>query len=83
MAYNVSSAERVLKDQNHESLAATEREGVLISIIDFFWNDGGDPSKDRVWPVSLSNTFSHESIFGSWLYMFVVTYLFHGIGMLV
>ncbi|KAL9327046.1 hypothetical protein ACSQ67_007691 [Phaseolus vulgaris] len=50
MAYNVSSAERVLKDQNHESLAATEREGVLISIIDFFWNDGGDPSKDRVWP---------------------------------
>ncbi|KAK7346440.1 hypothetical protein VNO80_20959 [Phaseolus coccineus] len=50
MAYNVSSAERVLKDQNHESFAAKERQGVLISIIDFFWNDGGDPSNDRVWP---------------------------------
>jgi len=59
MAYNVSSAERVLKDQNHESFAAKERHGALTSIIDFFWNDGGDSSNDRVWPVSLSNTFSH------------------------
>ncbi|CAJ1942575.1 unnamed protein product [Sphenostylis stenocarpa] len=50
MAYNVSVAERVLKDQNTESFAAKERQGVLISIIDFFWNDGGEPSNDRVWP---------------------------------
>lgn len=83
MAYNVSSAERVLKDRNHESFAAKERQGVLRSIIDFFWNDGGDSSNDHVWPVSLSNTFSHESIFGPWLCMFVATYLFHGIGILV
>ena len=39
-----------------------ERQGVMNSIIDFFWNDG-EPTNDRVWPVSLSNTFAcHESL---------------------
>lgn len=59
MTYNVSYAERVLKNQTHESFSAKERHGALNSIIDFFWNDGGDSSNDRVWPVSLLNTFSH------------------------
>ncbi|XP_014508266.1 sulfite exporter TauE/SafE family protein 3-like isoform X1 [Vigna radiata var. radiata] len=50
MTYNVSYAERVLKNQTHESFSAKERHGALNSIIDFFWNDGGDSSNDRVWP---------------------------------
>ena len=62
MAYNVSLAERVLKDQKSESFVAKERQGVMNSIIDFFRNDG-EPTNDRVWPVSLSNTFAcHESL---------------------
>ncbi|WVZ22258.1 hypothetical protein V8G54_000802 [Vigna mungo] len=50
MTYNVSYAERVLKNQTYESFSAKERHGALNSIIDFFWNDGGDSSDDRVWP---------------------------------
>ncbi|RDX67126.1 Sulfite exporter TauE/SafE family protein 3 [Mucuna pruriens] len=49
MIYNVSLAERVLKDQKPESSVPTERQGVMISIIDFFWKDG-ESSTDRVWP---------------------------------
>lgn len=74
MVYNVSLAERILKDQKPEAFAATERHGVMISIFDFFWKDGG-PSNDRVWPVSLSNMFSyHESIVCT---VFLFIYLFH------
>ncbi|KAG5048164.1 hypothetical protein JHK85_009267 [Glycine max] len=49
MAYNVCLAERVLKDQKPESFVVKERQGVMNSIIDFFWNDG-EPTNDRVWP---------------------------------
>ena len=74
MAYNVCLAERVLKDQKPESFVVKERQGVMNSIIDFFWNDG-EPTNDRVWPVSLSNTFAcHESLFGT-LAMFLVKLL--------
>ncbi|XP_061352168.1 sulfite exporter TauE/SafE family protein 3-like [Gastrolobium bilobum] len=49
MIYNVTLAERVLKDQKSEKIVVKERGGVIIRVVDFFWQSG-QSSYERVWP---------------------------------
>lgn len=48
MIYHVSLAERVLEDEKPEIVVMKKRS--------FFWYSG-ESSYERVWPVSLSNTY--------------------------
>ena len=54
MIFNAGLAKRILSDQNSENFLEKERGGVLVSVIDFFW-DGDKSSNEHVWPVSICN----------------------------
>ena len=56
MIFNVSLAERTLRDKKSENFVDTERQGVLAKVIGFLWQDG-ESSYEPVWPVSISNSY--------------------------
>ena len=51
MIFNVSLAERTLKDKKSKNFVGTKRQGVLVKVIGFLWQDR-ESSYEPVWPMS-------------------------------
>lgn len=57
MLFNVSLAERVLKEKETVNHVEKQTKGFLKAMVDFLW-ESGKSSYEPVWPVSLSFVFS-------------------------